>query len=130
MTRWLVRCAWRALGMNAQRTCAGNALRTPRLLLAGLLAVALPNAGCASRAWNALKAAPATVAEARTYGPVAQQKQEDTFIVLAFSEGGTRSAAFAYGVLEGLRDTEMKVRGRRERLLDQVDVISAVSGAS
>ena len=46
------------------------------------------------------------------------------------SGGGTRAAAFAYGVLEGLRDTPVVVRGRSERLLDEVDVISGVSGGS
>jgi len=33
-------------------------------------------------------------------------------------------------VLEGLRDTPVVVRGERERLLDEVDVISGVSGGS
>jgi NTE family protein len=51
-------------------------------------------------------------------------------LFLAFSGGGTRAAAFAYGVLEGLRDTPVVVRDRRERLLDEVDVISGVSGGS
>ena len=51
-------------------------------------------------------------------------------LFLAFSGGGTRAAAFAYGVLEGLRDTPVVVRGKRERLLDEVDSISGVSGGS
>jgi NTE family protein len=57
-------------------------------------------------------------------------KADDTFIVLAFSGGGTRSAAFSYGVLEAFRDTEVTDHGRQHRLLDQVDVITAVSGGS
>ena len=53
---------------------------------------------------------------------------QETFVVLVFSGGGTRSAAFAYGVLEKLRDTPITINGRSRRLLDEVDVISSVSG--
>jgi NTE family protein len=53
---------------------------------------------------------------------------DDTFIILTFSGGGTRAAALAYGVLEHLRQTP--IDGGRKRLLDEVDVISSVSGGS
>ncbi len=49
---------------------------------------------------------------------------------LTFSGGGTRAASFAYGVLEKLRDTEIVWEGQSRRLLDEVDVISSVSGGS
>ncbi len=52
------------------------------------------------------------------------------FVVVAFSGGGTRSAALAYGVLEKLRDTSIKWNGAQRRLLDEVDVINSVSGGS
>lgn len=52
-------------------------------------------------------------------------------VVLAFSGGGTRAAAFSYGVLEALRRIEIVTKtGRRIRLLDDVDVITGVSGGS
>jgi NTE family protein len=51
-------------------------------------------------------------------------------VTLAFSGGGTRAAAFAYGVMEELRDSEVVVRGERKRLLDEADTISGVSGGS
>lgn len=51
-------------------------------------------------------------------------------INLAFSGGGTRAAAFSYGVLESLRDTVVNIDGNKQRLLDQVDGISSVSGGS
>ncbi len=54
----------------------------------------------------------------------------DVLLVLAFSGGGTRAAAFSYGVLEELRDTEIVVNGERRRLLDEVDLITSVSGGS
>ena len=51
-------------------------------------------------------------------------------LILTFSGGGTRAAALAYGVLQELRDTKISVDGRPGRMLDEVDVISAVSGGS
>ncbi len=54
----------------------------------------------------------------------------DLLLFLAFSGGGTRAAAFSYGVLEELRRTEIVVNGKKGRLLDQIDAISAVSGGS
>jgi NTE family protein len=52
------------------------------------------------------------------------------WLFLAFSGGGTRAAAFSYGVLEELRDTRYSRNGSERRLLDEVDVISSVSGGS
>ena len=49
---------------------------------------------------------------------------------MTFSGGGTRAAALAYGVLEALRDTTLEWRGRKVSLLDEVDVISSISGGS
>ena len=49
-------------------------------------------------------------------------------IVLTFSGGGTRAAALAYGVLDQLTRIEVEWEGRHKRLLDEVDLISAVSG--
>ena len=53
-----------------------------------------------------------------------------TMVVLAFSGGGTRAAAFSFGVLEALRDTTVKGPAGPTRLLDQVDVFTGVSGGS
>ena len=56
---------------------------------------------------------------------------KDTLVVLTFSGGGTRAAAFAYGVLEVLRKTEVSLtNGNRGRLIDGVDIITGVSGGS
>jgi len=58
-------------------------------------------------------------------------KSPDNLVVLAFSGGGTRAAAFSYGVLEFLRRTEVTAKdGTKVRLLDAVDVITGVSGGS
>ena len=54
----------------------------------------------------------------------------DLLMYLTFSGGGTRAAAFSYGLLEELKKTEVEIDGEKKRLLDEVDAISAVSGGS
>lgn len=57
--------------------------------------------------------------------------EPEDLVILAFSGGGTRAAAFSYGVLEALRDIEVTTRsGGKTRMLDEVDVITGVSGGS
>jgi len=55
---------------------------------------------------------------------------DELFVIVTFSGGGTRAAALAFGVLEALRDTVIVWRGRKVALLDEVDVISSISGGS
>ena len=57
-------------------------------------------------------------------------QSDDWMVVLAISGGGIRAAALGYGVLEELRRTEVTVNGVKHRLLDEVDMISAVSGGT
>jgi NTE family protein len=69
----------------------------------------------------------------RGYRPSQRSQHRDAgkiIIYLAFSGGGTRAAAFAYGVLEELRDTRIAVDGVQISLLEEVDSISGVSGGS
>ena len=54
----------------------------------------------------------------------------DLAFSVSLSGGGTRAAAFSYGVLKGLRDTRVKVEDKTVSLLDEVDTISSVSGGS
>jgi len=55
---------------------------------------------------------------------------DSLFLVLTFSGGGTRAASLSYGLLEELARTEIIIDGRKRRLLDEVDLISGVSGGS
>ena len=63
--------------------------------------------------------------------PKAGETRSDSLLVgLAFSGGGTRAAAFSYGVLEVLAEAYVRWEGRELRLLDEIDVITSVSGGS
>jgi NTE family protein len=55
---------------------------------------------------------------------------DSVFLILTFSGGGTRAAAFAYGVLRELEKTPIDTGSRRRSLLDEVDLISTISGGS
>ena len=59
-----------------------------------------------------------------------QAPRGEILVALAFSGGGKRSAAFAYGALKGLRSLKVMENGRPRSLLDEVDYIAAVSGGS
>lgn len=60
----------------------------------------------------------------------AVNNSDSLFVILTFSGGGTRAAALSYGILEKLRDTTIVWKGERRSLLDEVDIISSVSGGS
>jgi len=65
---------------------------------------------------------------AQNMGPVGNA--EELLLILTFSGGGTRAAAFSYGVLEELRATKVVLEGKKRRLSDEADIISGVSGGS
>lgn len=58
------------------------------------------------------------------------ENSDDLFVILTFSGGGTRASALSLGVLEKLKTTEIEWNGRKCSLLDEVDIISSVSGGS
>lgn len=66
------------------------------------------------------------------YSVVRNQPTEGKpFVLLAFSGGGTRAAAFAFGLMEELRTVEYTAGdGSKRRLLADVEIISSVSGGS
>jgi len=103
-------------------------LCTPSLFV---LALSFLLGGCATRPINP----PITKTDPTTgYSFEARQgniKDKDNLVILAFSGGGTRAAAFSYGVLEFLRKTEVVgPKGNKVRLLDSVNIITGVSGGS
>jgi NTE family protein len=61
---------------------------------------------------------------------VAGERAPELLVMLAFSGGGTRAATMAYGVMQELAATPVHTSRGKRRLLDEVDVISSVSGGS
>lgn len=59
-------------------------------------------------------------------------RSDNLTLVLTFSGGGTRAAAFSYGVLKELESLKVKHRlsDKETTMLDEVDLISSVSGGS
>lgn len=96
-----------------------------------LLLVASSLAACATRPVNPPVK---SVADDKMYSferKGQNEAQAKTLVALAFSGGGTRAAAFSYGVLETLNRTEfVNSNGKKSRMIDHVDVITGVSGGS
>lgn len=99
-----------------------------RPLLAGALAVTL--GACASAPANVKLVRHDPDAGYRYANLASDDGSEELFVILAFSGGGTRAAAFSFGVMEGLREAAYRTAGGERRLLDDVDVIASVSGGS
>lgn len=111
---------------NAATTCA-----QPLRHLATLLISAAVLAGCATRQVNPSIEHYDTSKPYQVERPSQNAEDNATLVVLAFSGGGTRAAAFSYGVLETLRDMQVTSKsGRHLRVLDTVDVITGISGGS
>ena len=56
--------------------------------------------------------------------------RSDLLILVAFSGGGMRSAAFAHGALRGMRDVPVTLGAPSSTLLAEVDQVAGVSGGS
>ena len=87
--------------------------------------------GCATRPVNPPIAQADPKAGYRIENRLATGEKKKNLVILAFSGGGTRAAAFSYGVLEALRRTEViGPKGDTVRLLDTVHMVTGVSGGS
>jgi NTE family protein len=66
----------------------------------------------------------------RPQKPEIRRSRGDISIYLAFSGGGTRAAALAYGVLQALEETKVTRGAQTRTMLEEVDTLSGVSGGS
>jgi NTE family protein len=100
------------------------------LKFSGSAALLLVLAGCASygtvvnQPKKYHETNPDNYSATRTLG-----KNHENTIWLAFSGGGTRAAAFAYGVLAELNDTKINTK-EAQTALQEVHTISSDSGGS
>lgn len=108
-------------------------MKLSRVALAILL---LCMAGCQTSQVAMNQPLPTDAAGAPVYRPgytllgMLHGPRAEILLALAFSGGGKRSAALAYGALRGLRAITVVENGQRRPLLDDVDYIASVSGGS
>lgn len=111
---------------RAAALCRPNRLAAVGLFLAGLLGT-----GCIHAPLNA----PKETARSGTGYSFAKRVPESvnangTLFLVAFSGGGTRAAAMSYGVLEELRRTRVPGVATERQLIQDISIISSVSGGS
>ncbi|MGW8301814.1 MAG: patatin-like phospholipase family protein [Desulfobacterales bacterium] len=99
-------------------------------ILAGLMAVLVLTACTAHYTVNGKIATVKAVERYSLRNQAGTEKSDELLLILTFSGGGTRAAALSYGVLQALADTQIALGGKQRRLLDEVDLISSVSGGS
>ncbi|OSI10164.1 patatin [Neisseria canis] len=58
------------------------------------------------------------------------RNNDDIYMIMVFSGGGTRAAALGYGVLEELGKQKVWFDGKERTLLESVDLVYGVSGGS
>jgi NTE family protein len=98
-----------------------------------ILAVTMLAAGCSSyQPWTNLPARADAAAQPGVPTPRNREPspQQSIIAALTLSGGGARAAAFGLGVLHELKATRFEWDGRPTTLLDQVSLISGVSGGS
>jgi NTE family protein len=104
-----------------------------RLALCVGLCAAVVCSACSTSHYFINPAQQADTTEAQGYAfrnMRADDNSDSLFVAMALSGGGYRAAALAHAVMEALSETPIRWDGRRGSLLDEVDVISAVSGGS
>src|ERR1051325_5007018 len=113
-----------------------NARSTPGTALWMFVGVALWLAGCVHYPRTAhcpqLTSGSCSAAHGYRASTLASWSPEpdSTMVIVSFSGGGTRAAAFAYGALRGLDHVRLSTLPNAPTLLDRVSLISAVSGGS
>ncbi len=119
-----------AIGRFTKSSARPDAGRPRRPFMLLFLAMTLVT-GCATRPINPPTARYDADKAYRIERQSENAEDNATLVILAFSGGGTRAAAFSYGVLETLRDMQVTTKsGREVRVLDTVDVITGISGGS
>jgi NTE family protein len=135
---WIATAICRALNQGADTGCkmrlCGNVLRsTLKRRLARAAAVCVIAGGAAACTTigdplnEAITSAPNQALDALDAGSI---PVDDTIIGLSFSGGGTRAAAFSFGVLKEMATVSHKEGDQSRSLVEQVDFVSGVSGGS
>ncbi len=100
------------------------------LLILGIALTACSYRNAPLQQWDPNTGYREPIFQMTTEAKVQRGHLDQMWLELNMSGGGTRAAAFAYGVLEELAATEVMVEGQPRRLVDEIDTISGVSGGS
>jgi len=63
-------------------------------------------------------------------GSIKGDNSDELLVLVSISGGGKRSSAFSYGVLKAMNGARFAIAGRSRSLLQEVDLISGVSGGT
>ena len=97
----------------------------------GLIALALLLGACGTTPTREQPLKQIVPLTAPVLAPGVESNSDKLFVVVTFSGGGKRAAAFSYGVLEALREVKVTTPdGEQHSLLDEIDMISAISGGA
>jgi NTE family protein len=116
-----------ALTVTVRRNFGGPSGSKIAALIGGLMGLVLT--GCVHAPLNKILTEQAAPNQIGIVPRPAEPQSDGTAVVLLFSGGGTRAAAFSYGVLKELSQTRLPGSQPR-RLLDDVEAVGAVSGGS
>ncbi len=98
--------------------------------LAALALAVLPGCASLSAQANDPLIAPEETKGYRLSALSSKRSSDDLLVVVSFSGGGKRSAAFGYGALSAMRDMTFTYNGETRNLLHEVDILTGVSGGS
>ncbi|MGI9315713.1 MAG: patatin-like phospholipase family protein [bacterium] len=68
--------------------------------------------------------------DSKVVGQIDGDRSSQLAVLVAFSGGGTRASALSYGVLKEMSETLIITEKGQRPLLDEIDIISSVSGGS
>lgn len=66
----------------------------------------------------------------RSLAPPEEGNSDSLFIVASFSGGGTRASTLSFGALREMARQPITWEGKQKRLLDELDLINALSGGT
>jgi NTE family protein len=111
--------------MGKEMTMRKRLLKISDPVIIGLIMVL---AGCAN-----FSAVDKPIAKGTPYPPnrlshqMENERSDDLLVLLGFSGGGTRAAAYAYGLLKALADTSIMTEHGQRSLLHEVDLLITAS---
>ena len=114
---------------RCRRAPAPGRVRTAKLA-ACALSFALTACSTAHYKINPPLTKPVASTSYATRNLAAPDNSDSLLVFLTLSGGGYRAAALGFAVMEAMRETSIRWEGRERNMLQEVDVISAVSGGS